>query len=203
MEYADPAAGIYRHAWLRRAQVQAVLFPAPNLEELRDAGWVVQPFGQEMLTPEARRNLLSGRGPNSGGGGGPLARFALLAPSEPITEPGFVSLVGACPGDPDLLMLKALRRLPQADVIVYDRLVSPEILDLSAITRNASCLQLLTLRTGYPPSIGTGCLYRSRPLCCIWGRGHSRSWFRRCISVACRPICRPPSSRMARVQASG
>jgi uroporphyrin-III C-methyltransferase/precorrin-2 dehydrogenase/sirohydrochlorin ferrochelatase len=45
---------------------------------------------------------------------------------------GLVSLVGAGPGDPELLTLKALRTLREADVILHDQLVSAEVLALAS-----------------------------------------------------------------------
>lgn len=57
------------------------------------------------------------------------------------TQPGqgpLVSLVGAGPGDPELLTLRALRRLREADVVLYDLLVSQEILDL--IPERCECI---------------------------------------------------------------
>lgn len=49
--------------------------------------------------------------------------------SDPATPSGFVSLVSAGPGDPELLTLKAVRRLAQAQVVLYDDLASGPVLD--------------------------------------------------------------------------
>ena len=62
-----------------------------------------------------------------------LIREAANDPDEAL---GVVHIVGAGPGDPELLTLKALRLIQEADAVYYDRLVSPEILAL--IRRDAA-----------------------------------------------------------------
>jgi uroporphyrin-III C-methyltransferase / precorrin-2 dehydrogenase / sirohydrochlorin ferrochelatase len=65
---------------------------------------------------------------------------------------GRVTLVGGGPGDPDLLTIKALRALQDADVVFYDELVSPEVLDRAR--RDAS--RIAVGRRVGKPGIGQG-----------------------------------------------
>ncbi len=72
---------------------------------------------------------------------------ALLRPTS-APETGSVVLVGAGPGDPELLTLRAVRALQSADVILFDSLVSGEILDFAR--REAK--KMLVGKTGHAPS---------------------------------------------------
>ena len=53
---------------------------------------------------------------------------------------GFVSLVGAGPGSADLITLRGVQRLQEADVIFYDRLVAPEVLELARRDAERVCV---------------------------------------------------------------
>lgn len=78
--------------------------------------------------------------------------LANLSEMDSAPRRGHVSLVGAGPGDPDLLTLKAMRALQSADVILFDDLVSQDVLDLAR--REAT--RISVGKVGHGPSVTQG-----------------------------------------------
>ncbi|WP_158964938.1 siroheme synthase CysG [Chachezhania sediminis] len=83
-------------------------------------------FWEWAFSGEAFRAHLDGRERLAAG----LLKDAIAAGQTPGNK-GHIALVGAGPGARDLLTMRAVRRLQQADVIFYDRLVDPEVLELA------------------------------------------------------------------------
>jgi uroporphyrin-III C-methyltransferase/precorrin-2 dehydrogenase/sirohydrochlorin ferrochelatase len=77
------------------------------------------------------------------------ADFDTLLEGTPQRAVGSVTLVGAGPGDPELLTLKAVRALQNATIILYDDLVGPDILELAR--REAK--RVAVGKTGHGPSV--------------------------------------------------
>ena len=71
-----------------------------------------------------------------------------VAGQGPTVENGTVTLVGAGPGDPELLTLRAVRALQSADVILFDDLVSRAVLDFA----RREARKMLVGKTGHGPS---------------------------------------------------
>lgn len=85
-----------------------------------------------------------------GGEAGARARLEELLTDAIETRPrqGHVALIGAGPGDPDLLTVKARRLIHEADVVLHDRLVPQAIIELA----RREALIVETGKTGYGPS---------------------------------------------------
>ncbi len=82
-------------------------------------------FWEDALLSPIAEMVFSGREREAEAALNRMLEEAAAAPDR-----GEVYLVGAGPGNPDLLTFRALRLMQQADVVVYDRLVSPQILDM-------------------------------------------------------------------------
>lgn len=87
-------------------------------------------FWEQLFDGTIASDVLAGRA--DADGEAVATRIESLFAAVPAsTSEGEVVLVGAGPGDPGLLTLRALRALQNADVVLYDRLVSPEVIDLA------------------------------------------------------------------------
>jgi uroporphyrin-III C-methyltransferase / precorrin-2 dehydrogenase / sirohydrochlorin ferrochelatase len=107
-----------------RAAIEALL-PA-NLGRLAETARSLRVNVRQHITDPAKRLRFWERyflGWRSGRAGIAIEQYGRSA------DDGQVAIVGAGPGDPDLLTLKALQRLQDADVIIHDRLIGPDILD--------------------------------------------------------------------------
>jgi uroporphyrin-III C-methyltransferase / precorrin-2 dehydrogenase / sirohydrochlorin ferrochelatase len=87
-------------------------------------------FWERVVDGEIGAFVLAGRNDEAEAALKDIGDASAFAGGQPSGKAeGHVALVGAGPGDPDLLTVKALRALQDADVIFYDELVAPEILD--------------------------------------------------------------------------
>lgn len=104
----------------------AAKFRGPIARAISD-GRARRRFWENMIEGQAGDAFLAGRKHDATA----LIEAGLKAAGNATPTTGEVWLVGAGPGDPDLLTFKALRLMQHADVVLYDRLVGPGILELS------------------------------------------------------------------------
>ncbi|CAM4114495.1 siroheme synthase CysG [Palleronia rufa] len=112
----------------------------PVLGPLARIGKAFRQMAEALPMGRARRDFwaeyYATAGPRAHAAGGEAAVRATLdtllaGHLQARAAPGHVAFVGAGPGDPDLLTMKARKALDAADVVVFDRLVTPQILELA------------------------------------------------------------------------
>lgn len=142
-----------------KADLEAKLSPLLGL--LAKVGKSFRATAEALPMGRARRDFWRdyyfGTGPDaaeSGGTEGAARALDTLLESHlgRTSKQGTVALVGAGPGDPELLTLKARKALDEADVVIYDRLVAPEILELAR--REATLLY--AGKEGFGPAMSQG-----------------------------------------------
>ena len=112
----------------------------PRLGDLAAVAGRLRDLAAHRLAPRARRDLWRwvfdgpvrvrhARGGERAAAG--MIKDAIMAGTLPDAAPAAVALVGAGPGSKDLITLRGVQRLQEADVIFYDRLVDPEVLELA------------------------------------------------------------------------
>lgn len=111
--------------WGRLADLMAK-FRQPLKQKLDNVG-ARRLFWEQTLDSPVVEKVLAGKDSEAES---MLAEAIASADSEQLSQ-GEVYLVGAGPGDPDLLTFRALRLLQKADVVLYDRLVGKGIVDLA------------------------------------------------------------------------
>ncbi|WP_299747095.1 siroheme synthase CysG [uncultured Tateyamaria sp.] len=112
----------------------------PRLGDLAALAGRLRDFAAQRLAPRQRRDLwrwvFNGplRAQHAREGDAPVARAikqVIRTGTVPAAAPAPVALVGAGPGATDLITLRGVQRLQEADIIFYDRLVDPEVLELA------------------------------------------------------------------------
>ncbi len=125
-----------------KAEVEAML--SPQLGALARVAARFRPRAAHLPRNAPRRRLWQAffrtAGPQAlerGGEAAAEAALVMLAATlfkktgQDAPHPGYVYLIGAGPGDPELLTMKARRLLSAADVVIYDRLVNDQVLELA------------------------------------------------------------------------
>src|SRR5579864_8148358 len=144
----DGAAPVFGQAI--RAKIEALI--PKNFARWAEAARAWRPRVQARTLPFRARRYFWERftqravtAPNAAPG---EAELADLLAGATARQHGWVTLVGAGPGDAELLTLRAVRALQSADVILFDDLVSPDVLDFAR--REAK--KMLVGKTGHKPS---------------------------------------------------